>query len=268
MLEQLLYKAFMELSANRADFLSRLFARKRPADLPANATIDTMFAAFDNAVPSEELFRENLQAAKDKLVKDHKFTLSEDDLKGLEYVYSAFFRGGPDLNYAFSPTGIGGFGGGFPSYRELMNETDGQGEQRSYLATEENFRVAARVSAEQRDRAGRRRFRRRQGAARGRRLRPAAQRHGDGVLHVERRAVPVPGSLRLEEVSAERRDLPDRLEEHVHPVDLESRLSVLAVPAHFAGRARVDRALPDRRTGQGVQRRPDSPYEDVVAMSK
>ena len=34
MLEHLLYKAFIELSANRADFLSRLFARKRPADLP------------------------------------------------------------------------------------------------------------------------------------------------------------------------------------------------------------------------------------------
>jgi hypothetical protein len=74
-------------------------------------------------------------------VNDHKFALSPDDLKSLEYVYSAFFHGGPELNYSFSPSGVGGFGGGFPSYRELMVETDGQGEKRSYLATEENFRL-------------------------------------------------------------------------------------------------------------------------------
>lgn len=141
LLEQLLYKAFMEMSSNRAEFLSRLFARKRPADLAMNAPVDALFSAFEAAAPSDDLFKDNLQAAKDKLVKDHTFTLSDEDLRGMEYVYSAFFRGGPDLNYSFSPNGAGGVGGGFPSYRELMNETDGQGEHRSYLANEENFRI-------------------------------------------------------------------------------------------------------------------------------
>ena len=142
LLEQLLYKAFIEMSSTRAEFLSRLFARKRPLDLVATAPVDALFSAFASAASSEELFRDNFQAAKDKLVKDHKFSLSEDDLKGMEFVYSAFFRGGPDLNYSYSPNGAGGFaGGGFPSYMDLMNETDGQGERRSYLATEENFRI-------------------------------------------------------------------------------------------------------------------------------
>ncbi len=142
LLEQLLYKAFVEMSPNRAEFLSRVFARKRPADVAANATVEQLFAAFGAAPASEDLFKENLQAAKDRLVKDHKFGLSADDLKGLEYVYSAFYRGGPDMNYSFSPNGgAGGSGGGFPSYADLMAETDGQGEHRSYLATEENFRV-------------------------------------------------------------------------------------------------------------------------------
>jgi len=141
LLEQLLYKAFFEMSSSRAEFLSRLFARKRPTDVPANAPPDVLFSALDSAAPSEVLFKENLQAARDKLVKDHKFVLSEDDLKGLEYVYSAFFRGGVELNYSYSPNGVSGFGGGFPSYRELMSETDGQGDNRSYLATEENFRT-------------------------------------------------------------------------------------------------------------------------------
>jgi hypothetical protein len=142
LIEQLLYKAFIEVSSNRAEFLSRLFARKRPADIPATAPVDVLFAAFANATPSEDLFKEHLQEAKDRLTNDHKFALSADDLKSLEYVYSAFFRGGPELNYSFSPAGTGvGFGGGFPSYVELMNETDGRGEHRSYLATEENYRI-------------------------------------------------------------------------------------------------------------------------------
>jgi hypothetical protein len=142
MIEQLLYKALVEMSSSRAEFLSRLFARRRPANVPSSATVDTLFASLAAATPSEELFKENLQAAKDRLVKDHRFALSADDLRGLEYVYSAFFRGGPDLNYSFSPQGIGGgFGGGFPSYQDLMLETDGQGERRSYLASEENFRI-------------------------------------------------------------------------------------------------------------------------------
>jgi hypothetical protein len=142
MIEQLLYKAFVEMSPTRAEFLSRLFARKRPAGLPPNAPADALFAAYATAMPSEDLFKENLIAAKDRLVREHRFTLSADDLKSLEYVYSAFFRGGPDLNYSFSPSGPGiGFGGGFPSYQDLMTETDGQGEHRSYLATEEQYRI-------------------------------------------------------------------------------------------------------------------------------
>ena len=109
---------------------------------PASATIEALFAWYATVAPSEELFRTNLQAARNRLVGDHKFALSEDDLRSLEYVYSAFYRGGPDLNYAFSPTGVvSGFGGGFPTYRELMLETDGQGEQRSFLAAEEGYRL-------------------------------------------------------------------------------------------------------------------------------
>src|SRR5262245_64965943 len=107
MIEQLLYKAFIEMSATRGEFLSRLFARKRQADVPTNAPVATLFAAYANVTPSDELFKQNLQAAKDRLVNEHKFVLTPDDLKSLEYVYSAFFRGGPELNYSFSPAAAG-----------------------------------------------------------------------------------------------------------------------------------------------------------------
>ena len=77
----LLYKAFIEMSADRAEFLSRLFARERPADLPPGADIEQLMAAYQHEAASAELFERNLQAARDWLVKHHSFALSDDDLE-------------------------------------------------------------------------------------------------------------------------------------------------------------------------------------------
>jgi hypothetical protein len=139
----LLYKAFLEMSADRADFLSRLFARPRPAEFPAGSLEGTsvvqLFAAYQRETPSEGLFQENLQAAREWLLHRHSFALSDDEIAGLEYVYRAFFEGGPDLNYSFPN---GGFGrGNFPTYAELMTQTDDRGEHHSYLASEARFRI-------------------------------------------------------------------------------------------------------------------------------
>ena len=143
---------------DRAEFLSRLFARKRPASLTsANAgstgkagaagnvaDIEQLMAAYQHEEPSAELFDRNLEAAKDWLLKHHSFALTADDLSGLEYVYKAFYDGGPDLNYSFPN---GGFfrGGNFPTYADLMSETDAHGEHRSYLATEDQFRTLSEL---------------------------------------------------------------------------------------------------------------------------
>jgi hypothetical protein len=142
--EHLLYKAFIEMSADRADFLSRLFARKRPADLPPSPDIEQLMAAYQHEEASAELFDRNLRTARDWLVRHHSFALSDDDLGGLEYVYKAFYEGGPDLNYSFPN---GGFfrGGNFPTYADLMSETDGHGEHRSYLASEDQFKVLREI---------------------------------------------------------------------------------------------------------------------------
>ena len=104
------------------------------------ADIEQLMAAYQHEEPSAELFDRNLQAAKEWLLKHHSFALSDEDLSGLEYVYKAFYDGGPDLNYSFPN---GGFfrGGNFPTYADLMSETDGRGEHRSYLATENQFQT-------------------------------------------------------------------------------------------------------------------------------
>src|SRR3954463_1860929 len=70
---QLLYKAFMELSRDRADFLSRLFARPRPANLTDKTPVDELLDAYELAAPNEELYHRYLQEATDHLTKTHKF---------------------------------------------------------------------------------------------------------------------------------------------------------------------------------------------------
>jgi hypothetical protein len=148
--EQLLYKAFFELSADRAQFLSRLFARPRPTRLSADATVEELFAAYSNVEPSDALFAENFAAAKDQLISRHKFGLTEQDVSGLAYVYNAFYKAGPDLNYSFLNGAFGNsrFGGPFPTYADLMTETDGQGNHRGYLASETEFRIVKRLETD------------------------------------------------------------------------------------------------------------------------
>ena len=69
-------------------------------------------------------------------MKKHGLALSEEDLQGIGYVYHAFFWYGPMIQYSST----GNFGGrNQPTYAELMTATDGSGQARGYLATEENF---------------------------------------------------------------------------------------------------------------------------------
>jgi hypothetical protein len=134
----LMYKALFELSADRAEFLSRLFSRKRPADLTPDTSTEALFQAYWTVDPSEALYKENLKTVIDHLIKTKGFALSGDDVQGIEYVYGMFFRYGPGLTYASS----GGSGGrNMPTYADLLQATDLEGRSRSYLATEQNFRA-------------------------------------------------------------------------------------------------------------------------------
>ena len=83
-----------------------------------------------------------MQAIRDQLLKKHRFALSKEDLDQVEAIYFAFFWEGPGLRYSMSPTGLMGsrFGSNFPTYEEMLMQTDWDGVARSYLASEENFK--------------------------------------------------------------------------------------------------------------------------------
>ena len=143
MLQHLMYKALIELSPERADFLSRLFSRPRPAGLGANTTPDALFLAYEGVASDSVLYRKTMAAITRQLVEQHKFALSEEDMRAVEYVFTAFYAAGPDLTYSFASPGRGAYFGDrrMPTYGELMVESDAEEQQRSYLATEANYRV-------------------------------------------------------------------------------------------------------------------------------
>src|SRR5580765_1485367 len=62
LLLHLMYKALFELSADRPDFVSRLFSRKQPDGLKATATAAEIFSAFADAEASQPLYDRNLKA--------------------------------------------------------------------------------------------------------------------------------------------------------------------------------------------------------------
>src|SRR5437016_3661799 len=141
MIEHLMYKALIELSSDRADFLSRLFSRPRPSNVDKNSGIGALFDALSLIQADQQMFDENLRAIKDRLIKEHGFKLTSEDETTVAYIFRAFYVGGPDLGYsnvAFQPRSSGA-PRLLPTYEELMIDTDENGQQRSYLATEENF---------------------------------------------------------------------------------------------------------------------------------
>jgi hypothetical protein len=135
---QLMYKALFELSSDRADFVSRLFTKKRPDGLTAKSSAADIFNAYwDTPTSAQSVYKANLQAIDDLLTRKHALPLSKDDLDGIEYVYYNFYWFGPSITYNSSN---GGRGGNMATYYDLMVATDGAGLDRSFLASEENFR--------------------------------------------------------------------------------------------------------------------------------
>lgn len=148
----LMYKAIFEMSSDRADFVARLFSRKRPAGLTSKSSARDIFEAYLATEPSKELFDANLKAIIDHLKTKHSFPLSAGDLEGIEWALGNYYRYGPSINYNSSQSadapeivGATGFGGGrnggfnAVTYADLMMADDGKGQERSYLANEENF---------------------------------------------------------------------------------------------------------------------------------
>ena len=131
----LLYKALFELSATRAEFLSRLFSRPLSKHLRAESSAHDLLEAAAVGSPSRELFAANLAQVRAELNGRHRWPANDADFAAIARIYEAFFAAGPGISYSF-----GSFRRSrqFPTYAELM--TAGDALTGSYLASEEAYR--------------------------------------------------------------------------------------------------------------------------------
>jgi len=138
----LMYKALFELSEDRADFVAFLFSRPRPPGLTAESGLNDILTAVAQSPKDELEFRNNLLILQHHLTVTCGFGLSDEDLRGLDDIYSQFYEFGPALSYSSRMGGGGGrrgVGNRFPTWAEMARQTDRDGRQLGYLASHASF---------------------------------------------------------------------------------------------------------------------------------
>jgi hypothetical protein len=141
----LMYKALFDLSVDRADFVSRLFTKPRPAGLTAGVSATDLMRAYWNAPTSDSTaYERNLKEIEAVLVQKHGLPLSPQDLDGVAYVYHAFYWYGPSITWSSSGATRSA---GSPSFSDLMGQTDDVGAGLSFLADEIAFSFVKSLQA-------------------------------------------------------------------------------------------------------------------------
>jgi len=149
MLEHLLLKAMFAMASNRVEYLSLLFSRQTPLVNGGNggASFQEVLDSIRAAKTSEMLFQTNWKAVKSLLLDKYKVTLSADDLAKIEYVYRTFWKENLDLRFSSIGRGNASM---YPSFEEMLVETDRQGRQQNYLSSEDFFQWLKKFQAENR----------------------------------------------------------------------------------------------------------------------
>jgi len=145
----LIYKALFELSADRAEFVARLFSRPRPAGLTARSTAEEIFTAIANVPATDTLYSRNMRAIVNHLTKTHQFQLSSADILRMQHIFNAIFVYGPGIQYS-TTTNAGRRMTKEPTYADLMKAADQGGFEHSFLATEERFQWLKKFETENR----------------------------------------------------------------------------------------------------------------------
>jgi hypothetical protein len=137
MIQHLLYKAVFHLSPNRVQFLSRLLSKPLPKEkVPsADAPVNDLLNFFGALAGDDKTYEANLAAVKKTIQEEFQFALSAEDQKSLEYVYKSFRDEGLDIAYRVDNS----WGGYFPTFKEIIAETDLNNKQGNFLASKDDY---------------------------------------------------------------------------------------------------------------------------------
>jgi len=136
-MQHLLFKALFELSADRVEFIARLFSVPAPKGVDRMGSIESIWQRFGEAPGTDRArLTANTAEVESHLTRTHGFALSDEDLKSLESVYEAFFRFGPGINYAGGQAGLTTLD---TNFLKLTSAVDDAGVPRSFLGTDEQY---------------------------------------------------------------------------------------------------------------------------------
>jgi len=139
-MQHLMFKAMFELSKDRAEFLSMLFAKPRPQGLDANTPIQKIWEAYFTVLTDRTAAAAIAERVVKHLTVTHKFTFTSEEQAQLDAVLAAFVQFGPGITTRGSMNGGGG--GNNWSFADLTGwSTDELGRPQSFLSSEEHFQT-------------------------------------------------------------------------------------------------------------------------------
>ena len=147
LLLHLLFKALFSMSDTRAEYLSLLFGRPIPA--PASewrtATLDKIVGYVEGTRLADAPITE-LRARVDEKIKTFGVPLTDADFATIDRFHRRFVTAGLPLKFQTTGRAPQSY---YPTYRDLLLETDRQGHRWNFLASEDDFQFVR--SLERRD---------------------------------------------------------------------------------------------------------------------
>ncbi len=145
LLLHLLFKALFAESETRADYLAALVGRAVPRDVNARtATIDELTAAIDRVAPLDAAAFGALQARLGAHLTRFGVPLTADERATIGRFHRAFVQSGLDLQFTSTGRAPQSY---YPTYRDLLRETDPDGRPRNYLATDAAYQFVRSLQA-------------------------------------------------------------------------------------------------------------------------
>jgi hypothetical protein len=135
MLLQLLFKALFAMADSRAEYISLLFGRTPPPRIPdwKNADVDSLITYVDGLAASP-MFA--LDTRVDALLDTFGVPLSREDRAIIHDFHHRFAKGGMSMKFESKGRSPRSY---YPTYRQLLLETDRHGHQLNFLASEADY---------------------------------------------------------------------------------------------------------------------------------
>lgn len=149
LLQHLYFKQVIEASRDRWQYLSFLFGKEIPQDFQPDPSADVtdLVGHFRSLSSEREFFEENFLEVWSSIRRRFPRLIREEDYHVLHGMATAFFE--ENLQLKFRSHGRRPRLH-YPTYEQLLIETDGRGEMRNYLNAERDFQFLRKMQLENR----------------------------------------------------------------------------------------------------------------------